>query len=131
MSFAQPYWLLLFLLLPLMMFRYRKEAPHRHVTLQVSRMNAMRGVRTWVVYLRNWIQVLRWVAIGLLILALARPQKRWTEEKIEAEAIDLMLAMDISPSMLSKDFSPDRLSTAKQLGLDFLNQRPYPRSNLK
>lgn len=130
MVFAQPYLLSLLLLLPLLMWQYRRMANKRHVTLQVSRMNAMRGVKTWVVYVRNWLQALRWAALALIIMAMARPQRLWHEEKIEAEAIDIMLVMDISPSMLTRDFMPDRLSVAKQMAADFVGKRQYDRIGL-
>ena len=130
MSFAQPYWLLLLLLLPLLAWIYRRAATERHVALQVSRQQAMRGVRTWVVYARKWIQGLRWLVLALMMVAMARPQKKWFEQKIEAEAIDIMLVMDVSASMLSKDFSPDRLTVAKQVAADFVARRRYDRLGL-
>lgn len=130
MSFAQPYWLLLLLLLPLLAWIYRRAATERHVALQVSRQQAMRGVRTWVVYARKWIQGLRWLVLALMMVAMARPQKKWFEQKIEAEAIDIMLVMDVSASMLSKDFSPDRLTVAKQVAADFVSRRRYDRLGL-
>ena len=130
MTFAQPFWLLLLLLIPLLALQYRRMSNKRHVTLQVSRMNAMRGVKTWVVYARSWLQALRWGAIGLIVLAMARPQRLWHEEKIETEAIDIMLVVDISPSMLTRDFLPDRLSVAKQMAADFVGKRLYDRIGL-
>ena len=80
MTFAQPLWLLLLLLLPWLIYQYRREARRRHVTLQVSRLTAMKGIKTWVVYARNWIQFIRWAVLTLLILAMARPQLLWHEE---------------------------------------------------
>lgn len=130
MSFAQPLWLLLLLLLPVLAWRYRRAALERHVALQVSRQQAMRGVKTWVVYARKWIQGLRWVVLALIIVAMARPQQSWYEQKIEAEAIDIMLVMDVSASMLSKDFIPDRLTVAKQVASDFVSRRKYDRLGL-
>jgi Ca-activated chloride channel family protein len=130
MTFAQPYWLLLLLMLPLLMFQYRKEARRRHVTLQVSRLQAMRGVKTWVVYARNWIQYIRWLVIVLVILAMARPQLLWHEEEIVAESVDIMLVMDVSPSMLSKDFQPDRLTVAKEMAVSFVSRRPHDQLGL-
>lgn len=130
MTFAQPFWLLLLLLLPVLMFRYRKDARRRHVTLQMSRLTAMKGVRTWVVYARNWIQGLRWITMALLVMAAARPQRLWHEETIEAESVDIMMVMDVSPSMLSKDFRPDRLSVAKEMAASFVSRRPHDRLGL-
>lgn len=130
MTFAQPLWLLLLLLLPWLIYQYRREARRRHVTLQVSRLTAMKGIKTWVVYARNWIQFIRWIVLALIIVAMARPQLLWHEEEIEAESIDVMLVMDVSPSMLSKDFRPDRLSVAKELAASFVNRRPYDQFGL-
>jgi Ca-activated chloride channel homolog len=130
MTFAQPLWLLLLLLLPWLIYQYRREAKRRHVTLQVSRLTAMKGIKTWVVYARNWIQFLRWMVIALIVIAMARPQLLWHEEEIVAESIDIMLAMDLSPSMLSKDFTPDRLTVAKEVASSFVSRRPYDQLGL-
>lgn len=130
MTFAQPLWLLLLLLLPLLMVQYRREARRRHVSLQVSRLSAMKGVKTWVVYARNWIQYLRWLVLALIIVAMARPQLLWHEDEVEAEAIDIMLVMDVSASMLSKDFRPDRLTVAKEVAKSFVARRPYDQLGL-
>lgn len=73
---------------------------------------------------------MRWIALALLALAMARPQQRWEERKIKADAVDIMLALDISPSMLSRDFDPDRLTVAKQVAADFVENRPYDRLGL-
>ena len=130
MAFAQPLWLLLLLLLPWLIFQYRRDAKRRHVTLQVSRLTAMKGIKTWVVYARNWIQFIRWAVMILIITAMARPQLLWHEEEIVAESIDIMLVMDVSPSMLSKDFQPDRLSVAKEVAASFVGRRPYDQLGL-
>ena len=130
MAFAQPLWLLLLLLLPLLIFQYRRAAKRRHVTLQVSRLNAMKGIKTWVVYARNWIQLVRWLVVALIIIAMARPQLLWHEEEIVAEAIDIMMVMDVSPSMLSKDFRPDRLTVAKEVASSFVGRRPHDQLGL-
>jgi Ca-activated chloride channel family protein len=60
--------------------------------------------------------------MALLVIAMARPQRLWTEEKVKADALDIVLAMDISPSMLSRDFEPDRLAVAKQVAIDFVEK---------
>lgn len=130
MKFAEPLWLLLLLLLPWLIYRYRRAADRRHVTLQVSRQAAMRGVKTWVVYARSWLQAVRWLVLVLLIVAMARPQLLWFEDQTEAEAMDILLVMDVSPSMLTKDFAPDRLSVAKKVANDFVNRRPFDRLGL-
>lgn len=90
----------------------------------------MKGVKTWVVYARRWLQSVRWLVLALVITAMARPQLAWQEEEIEAEAMDILLVMDISPSMLTRDFSPDRLTVAKDVANDFVNRRAFDRLGL-
>lgn len=130
MNFAQPWWLLLLLFVPALVLQYRRAANRRHVTLQVSRMNALRSGRTWVVYARRWLQTLRWAALTLIILAMARPQQAWKETQTESEAIDIILAVDVSASMLSKDFEPDRLTKAKEVLSEFVERRRHDRIGL-
>ncbi|MEY3239412.1 MAG: hypothetical protein RIR11_850 [Bacteroidota bacterium] len=130
MIFAQPYWLALLALLPVLIFVYLRTIKKRHVSLKVSRFEAMSGAKTWVVYARNWLQWLRWIVMALLIFALARPQKIWYEEETDAQAIDIMLAVDVSASMLSKDFEPDRLSAVKDIANEFIAKRKQDRIGL-
>jgi len=124
-SFAQPFWLLLLLLLPLLVRRQRGATG---LTLRMTQTGI--PVSNWRTGTRRWLPPLRWVALTLLIVAMARPQLRWQEEKIQADAVDIMLALDISPSMLSKDFDPDRLAVAKRVAIDFVEKRPYDRLGL-
>jgi Ca-activated chloride channel family protein len=65
-----------------------------------------------------------------LIVALARPQLTLKEEQIKAEGIDIMLAMDLSSSMLAQDFKPDRLTVSKVVASDFVDKREYDRIGL-
>ncbi len=130
MTFAEPHWLALLLALPVLIFAYRRNLRQRHVTLMVSRMEAMAGAKTWVVYARNWLQWLRWLVMTLLIVALARPQMLWYEEETDAQAIDIMLAVDVSASMLSRDFEPDRLGAVKTIANEFIAKRKQDRIGL-
>lgn len=66
----------------------------------------------------------------LLILALARPQRTLQEEEVKAEGIDITLVMDLSSSMLAKDFQPDRLEASKAVAIEFVDKRPYDRFGL-
>lgn len=84
----------------------------------------------WRTRFRPFLRWLRPLALLMLVIALARPQQLWQEEKVKADALDIMLALDISPSMLSKDFDPDRLSVAKKVATDFVEKRPYDRLGL-
>ena len=91
---------------------------------------APEGPHTWRAAIRRRLPWLRWAALLLLAVAMARPQRKWQEEKVNADAIDIMLAMDISPSMLSRDFEPDRLAVAKRVAINFVEKRPYDRLGL-
>jgi Ca-activated chloride channel family protein len=126
MTFAAPVWLLLFL--PLIYLWRRRDGVA--VLIRMSQSSRMWQGNTWRARTRPYLQLLRWGALGLLVLAMARPQRKWQEEKITADALDIVLAMDISPSMLSKDFDPDRLSVAKKVAVNFVERRPHDRIGL-
>ena len=125
MTLAAPLWLLL--LLPLAWFIRRGQKPHAMRMPQACTADYVPG---WKSKVRSkWIW-LRWLALAFLILAMARPQRNWNEEKIKADALDIVLSMDISPSMLSKDFEPNRLVVSKQVAADFVGKRPHDRIGL-
>ncbi|MFI5135330.1 MAG: vWA domain-containing protein, partial [Chitinophagales bacterium] len=84
----------------------------------------------WKAVLKKFLPVLRVLALILLLIALARPQTSSSEEKISTEGIDIVLAMDVSASMLAKDFSPSRIEAAKKEALDFIDGRPHDRVGL-
>jgi Ca-activated chloride channel family protein len=81
-------------------------------------------------YLMHILFALRTVAVGLLIIVLARPQKTDRFQDITTEGIDIMLAIDISGSMLARDFKPDRLEASKNVATEFISGRPYDRMGL-
>jgi Ca-activated chloride channel homolog len=80
---------------------------------------------------RSWISeipfALRTFAIALLVIAIARPQSSNSVEDMTKDGIDLVLAIDVSASMLSMDFKPNRLEQAKSVAVDFINARPHDR----
>ena len=79
----------------------------------------------------TWLpDVLRLLGLIFLVVALARPQLTLKEEEVKAEGIDIMLAIDLSSSMLAKDFEPDRLEVSKEVAIDFVKKRPYDRMGL-
>lgn len=78
----------------------------------------------------KWVEPLFWVAIGLFIVALARPVREFSEETVKGEGIDIFLVMDVSSSMLARDFDPDRLTVSKQVATDFVRHRTYDRIGL-
>lgn len=125
-NFADPLWLLLFAPFAWLMVRVRRDS-----ALRLPRGDMPAGAtQSTRAKLRARAPWLRWLALAMLIFAMARPQKQWKEEKVKADAVDIMLSMDISPSMLSRDFDPDRLTVAKQVASDFVDKRPHDRIGL-
>lgn len=74
--------------------------------------------------------VLRVLALSLIVVAIARPRSSEVIEKIDAEGIDIVLAMDVSTSMLARDFTPDRISASKDIAIEFIAQRPTDRMGI-
>ncbi len=127
MTLAQPVWLLLLLPLAFLAWRGRRLTG---ISLRLPQADDSMGNSTWRTRARRGLPLLRWAAVGLLVLAMARPQRKWEQEKVKADAVDIVLALDISPSMLSRDFDPDRLAVAKKVAIDFVENRPYDRIGL-
>lgn len=125
MTWLNPQILWLLGLIPLLLLWYIWRGAKRHASMS-SPVSIDRGVaaRSWRVRLRHLPFVLRLVALGAVIVALARPQStdRWSESDIEG--IDIMLTMDISTSMLAMDFKPNRIEGAKAVAQEFVAMRP-------
>ncbi len=120
-EFANPnYFYLLLLLLPMIAWYIFKEKT-ASADLQISSTNAFKGIKTSTkVYVRHLLFVLRLMALSLLITVLARPQSSTSWNETTTEGIDIVLALDISSSMLAQDFKPDRLSAAKDVATKFI-----------
>ena len=125
MSFANPgYLFLLFLLVPVI-FWYIWEMHKSEASMQIASTDVLkRQPRTTRIYMLHLPFVLRCAAIILLTICLARPQlsNRWSKES--TEGIDIMMAMDISGTMLAEDLKPNRLEAAKQVASEFISDRP-------
>lgn len=124
MHFASPYllWLLL-LLVPLVAY-YVWRTLKGGATIQISSVQGLlRAPRTVRYYLRHAPFVLRVAALGLLVVALARPQDVERLSNTSTEGIDIMLSIDVSGSMLARDFKPDRITAAKEVAGSFVADR--------
>ena len=86
--------------------------------------------KSWKVYGRHLLFALEMAALALLIVAMARPQSTSKSQKSNIEGIDIILAQDISGSMLARDFKPDRLEASKKVAADFVEGRPGDRMGL-
>ncbi len=129
MFFEYPKLLWLLVLPLLLILNYiRIELTDRRPHLRVSALEQWRsGGRTAFAYLRHLPFILRIAALTLIIVAIARPRSSTQMDKIESEGIDIVLTMDVSTSMLARDFTPDRISAAKDIAIEFISQRPSDR----
>lgn len=132
MYFEYPYLLWLLVLVPLLGALYLwRELGERRPHLRVSTVAPWKAAgRQIVPALRHLPELLRLAALTLIIIAIARPRSSSEVERIDTEGIDIVFAMDVSTSMLARDFKPDRLSAAKDISIEFIAQRPSDRMGI-
>lgn len=130
-EFAEKHWFWLFLLLPVMIVWYLIKLKRYEGEVQFSSFDNFQGIKTSLkARLRHLVLVMRLLGVSFIILALARPQSRSSWKDIKTEGIDIVISMDISLSMLAKDFKPNRLEVAKDVILDFIDARPNDKIGL-
>lgn len=131
MQFASPYFLWLLAVIPLVVVYYVWRTRQGGASIQVSTIDGVaEAPRTVRYYLRHLPFALRCAAVALLIVALARPQSVDEGSTSNTEGIDIVLAIDISTSMLAQDLQPDRIQAAKQVAGNFITDRPGDRIGL-
>ena len=124
MHFASPYYLWLLALLIPMIAYYVWRTMQGGAAIQISTIQGLKGApRTVRYYLRHLPFVLRAAAFALLVVALARPQDVEQNVSTSTEGIDIMLSIDVSGSMLARDFKPDRITAAKEVAGSFISDR--------
>ena len=107
------------------------ELAQRHPHLRVSTSIPWLVKKTsTATSLRHIPFVFRIIALTLIIVAMARPRSSEVIEKVDAEGIDIVMAMDVSTSMLARDFTPDRISASKDIAIEFIAQRPTDRMGI-
>ena len=118
------YLFLLVLLIPYIIW-YVMKRKKTEPTMQLSTTSMyLKAPKSWKIYLLHAPFVLRIIAIVMVILVLARPQTTDNWQNTEIEGIDIMLAVDVSTSMLAEDLKPNRLEAAKLVASEFINGRP-------
>ena len=123
-------WLLavpVLLLLHRLWLELRDRIPHLRVPTTLP---WEAGGGTVLSVLRHLPFVLREAVLVLLVICLARPRSSTEMEKVDTEGIDIILAMDVSTSMLARDFKPDRISAAKDIAIEFIGQRVSDRMGI-
>lgn len=130
-TFAQPLYLWLLLIIPLLVLYYILKQQSTSASFTFSPVKYLDDMpRPARSYLRHILFGFRMLVIALLILMIARPQSVDHWEDRSTEGIDIILSMDISSSMLARDFNPDRLEAAKNVATEFISGRPYDRMGL-
>jgi len=125
MILANPYYLYLLLLMIPAIVWYILKRKKRYATLLVSNTFAFQGLkRSWKDRLEHIPFILRMLAFGFIVLVLARPQSTNSWQNVSTEGIDIVLALDISSSMLAEDLKPNRLEAAKNVASAFISGRP-------
>ena len=115
------------LLLHYLYLELKERNPHLRVSTVAPWMRTGRGLMNII---RHFPFLLRTLALVMIILAIARPRSSEQMDRVDTEGIDIMLAMDVSTSMLARDFTPDRISAAKDIAIEFISQRPYDRMGI-
>ena len=121
----------LFLLLPLVLLWYLVKYKKQTAELKIPSLKGFKVTNSWLPRFRHLLFVLRLLALSLLIMALARPQTVDVSTKTKTtRGIDIVMAIDVSASMLAKDLSPNRLEALKNVAADFIKGRPNDRIGL-
>jgi Ca-activated chloride channel homolog len=130
--FAQPAFLILLpVVIPLMAVWYWFRHRSNNADIQISDTTVFaKAPRTFRQRMYHGLFILRMLAVALLIIAMARPQTSSSSTDVSIEGIDIVMAMDISGSMLAEDFKPNRLEASKEVAMDFIDGRPNDRIGL-
>jgi Ca-activated chloride channel homolog len=129
-SFANPYFFLLLIPVAALVAWYFIRNGKMHPTLRIPTLEPLERVSSWKVRFRHIQYALRMLALIFFIIVLARPQAKNSQRNSNTEGIDIVMALDISTSMLGKDFNPNRLDASKEVATQFISGRPTDRIGL-
>jgi len=130
-TFLHPQFFWLFLLLPLAIAWYLYTRKKEHATLKVPSLGGFKAAPSFLAKFRPVLFVLRLLALSFLIVALARPRTLDVNTRtISTQGIDIVMAMDVSASMLARDLKPNRMESLKKVADEFVDDRPNDRIGL-
>jgi len=130
-TFADPYFLYLLLVVPAIIAFYILKQYKAYASLRMPGLKPLEKSGTTIRnYLQHVLFAIRMAAVFLIIIVLARPQLTDKFQDVSTEGIDIILTLDISGSMLARDFKPDRLEASKNVATEFISGRPYDRIGL-
>ncbi|MEP7197869.1 MAG: VWA domain-containing protein [Saprospiraceae bacterium] len=122
-----PWAFVLLLVIPIFLWYFRKSSKIPVAYLSYPTLEYLPKSNSLRLRIYRFLPFVSYCSLILFIIALARPQYILREEKIDAEGINIFLVLDLSSSMLSQDFEPNRLEVSKNVATDFLNKRSYDR----
>ncbi|OIQ19360.1 MAG: aerotolerance regulator BatA [Flavobacterium sp. MedPE-SWcel] len=130
-TFLHPGFFWLFLLLPLAIGWYIWKRKKQTATLTISTLSGFKAAPSLLAKLKPVLFVLRLLALSAMIVALARPRTVDVSSKTKTtRGIDIVMAMDVSGSMLARDLKPNRLDALKDVAEEFVDNRPNDRIGL-
>ena len=130
-EFLNAQWFWLFLILPLALLWYIFKHKKQTAELKISSLKGFKVTNSWLPKFKHLLFALRLIALALLIMALARPQTVDVSTKTKTtRGIDIVIAIDVSASMLAKDLKPNRLEALKEVAAEFIQGRPNDRIGL-
>ncbi|AOZ98974.1 vWA domain-containing protein [Flavobacterium commune] len=130
-TFLNPEFFWLFLLIPLAIIWLVLKRNQQSATLKVSSIKGFKTAPSLLAKLKPYLNVLRLLALSSLIVAMARPRTVDISNKTKTtKGIDIVMAVDVSGSMLAKDLKPNRMEALKRVAIDFVEQRPNDRIGL-
>lgn len=132
LTFAQPYWFLLLVIIPIFVILYIARRNKQYASLRLSNTdwlntNPKKTRRQQLMFLPF---VLRMLALVFLIIVMARPQSSLQRKQVNVEGIDIIMALDVSGSMRAMDLKPNRLDAAKKVAQSFIDDRRNDRIGL-
>mgnify|MGYP000865926189 FL=1 len=130
-TFLNPQFFWLFLLLPLAIGWYLWKRKQQAPTLKISSLKGFQAKNSFLAKLQPLLFVMRLLALSALIVAMARPRTVDISNKTKTtKGIDIVIAVDVSGSMLAKDLKPNRMEALKRVASDFVEERPNDRIGL-
>jgi len=130
-TFLNPEFFWLFLLIPIAIVWMYWKKNQQSATLKMSSLSGFKGTESYLTKLKPILSVLRVLALCSLIIAMARPRTVDISNKTKTtKGIDIVMAIDVSGSMLAKDLKPNRMEALKQVAADFVQERPNDRIGL-
>lgn len=130
-QFANPEFLYALIIIPLLMIWYIIKNNKQNPALYISDLSPFTNMKkTLRQRLRHILFLLRISIMALVIIAIARPQSSSSKKNITTEGIDIVLAIDVSSSMLAEDLKPNRIKAAKKTAMKFIDKRPNDRIGL-